>query len=69
MADIQKALAKLKPELAIPFVRYFEGYKYTEIAEELQIPIGTVKTRIFGARQILMANLKMYHEEYKRLSA
>jgi RNA polymerase sigma-70 factor (ECF subfamily) len=69
MEDIQKAMAKLKPEIATPFVKYFEGFKYHEIADELQIPIGTVKTRIHQARQILMSNLKMYHQEYKRHSA
>jgi RNA polymerase sigma-70 factor (ECF subfamily) len=33
---------------------YFEGYKYKEIAEHLDLPIGTVKSRIFLARKQLM---------------
>jgi RNA polymerase sigma-70 factor (ECF subfamily) len=41
-----------------------EGYKYHEIAEELQIPIGTVKTRIFVARRILRERLKDYADAY-----
>jgi RNA polymerase sigma-70 factor (ECF subfamily) len=65
MEDIQKALDKLQPEYSRPFLRYFEGYKYHEIAEELNIPIGTVKTRIHVARQILKGQLKMYSESYK----
>ena len=44
MEDINSAIKNLQPEYAIPFLRYFEGYKYHEIAEELGIPIGTVKT-------------------------
>lgn len=42
---------------------YFEGYKYHEIAEKLNIPIGTVKTRIHVARGILKTNLKAYKDQ------
>jgi RNA polymerase sigma-70 factor (ECF subfamily) len=65
MDDINKALEKLQPEYSGPFLRYFEGYKYHEIAEELNIPIGTVKTRIHMARQILKQQLKMYQNSFK----
>jgi RNA polymerase sigma factor (sigma-70 family) len=58
--DVTKALNQLEPEYYIPFTRYFEGYKYHEIADEMQIPIGTVKTRIHMARKFLKASLKMY---------
>lgn len=60
MDDIYKALEKLQPEYYIPFIKYFEGFKYHEIAEELKIPIGTVKTRIHVARQILKKQLRVY---------
>jgi RNA polymerase sigma-70 factor (ECF subfamily) len=60
MADIQRSLAKLPKCYYDPFMRYFEGYKYHEIAEELDIPIGTVKTRIHMARGILKKQLKAY---------
>ena len=63
MEDINKALKNLQPEYSTPFLKYFQGYKYTEIAEELQIPIGTVKTRIHLARQLLKAKLKMYNKK------
>ena len=66
MEDINKALAKLPSEYATPFLRYFEGYKYHEIALELNIPIGTVKTRIHMARQNLKSQLKMYSEGFKK---
>ena len=60
MADIQRTLAKLPKCYYDPFMRYFEGYKYHEIAEELAIPIGTIKTRIHMARVILKKQLKIY---------
>lgn len=56
--DIKQEIDNLDEELRIPFVRYFEGYKYKEIAEELNIPIGTVKSRIFLARKKLIVSLK-----------
>jgi RNA polymerase sigma factor (sigma-70 family) len=58
--DINKALVNLQPEYALPFLRYFEGFKYQEIADEMNIPIGTVKTRIHVARKVLKDKLKMY---------
>jgi len=58
--DIFKALGTLEPAYYIPFMKYFEGFKYHEIADELDIPIGTVKTRIHMARQVLKKALKMY---------
>jgi RNA polymerase sigma factor (sigma-70 family) len=60
MDDIYKALERLQPEYYIPFIKYFEGFKYHEIADELKIPIGTVKTRIHVARQILKKQLRIY---------
>jgi RNA polymerase sigma-70 factor (ECF subfamily) len=44
----------------VPFMMYFEGFKYHEIAEELDLPIGTVKNRIFMARRDLKNHLHMY---------
>ncbi|MBC7567061.1 MAG: hypothetical protein H7223_08840 [Pedobacter sp.] len=46
LEDINRTISSLQPEYSTPFLKYFEGYKYHEIAEELNIPIGTVKTRI-----------------------
>lgn len=63
LADIEKALATLQPEYHDPFMRYFEGYKYHEIAVMLDIPIGTVKTRIHVARNILKKYLKTYSKD------
>jgi len=39
---------------------FLEGFKYYEIAEHLQIPEGTVKTRIHMARKALQKHLKIY---------
>jgi RNA polymerase sigma-70 factor (ECF subfamily) len=57
MGEIQRSLQQLDPAFRIPFTMHHEGYKYHEIAEHLNIPIGTVKSRIFQARQRLMEKL------------
>ncbi|MCX3263746.1 MAG: RNA polymerase sigma factor [Pedobacter agri] len=62
MEDISKAMASIKPEYSIPFQLYFEGYKYEEIAEQLDIPLGTVKTHIHQARHGLQKYLSMYRK-------
>ena len=60
MQEITSAISGLNPELRIPFSMYVSGYKYQEIADKLQIPLGTVKSRIFFARQELQKVLKDY---------
>ena len=39
---------------------HFKGFKYHEIAEKLNIPIGTVKNRIHIARKLLKDELSVY---------
>ena len=39
---------------------HFKGFKYKEIADQLNLPIGTVKSRIFLARKKLMGQLEDY---------
>lgn len=63
MEDIKDAMADLSDEYYVPFSMYFEGYKYHEIAEHLQIPIGTVKTRIHVARRTMKKALHAYKYE------
>lgn len=55
--EISSKINKLGEEYRMPFLMYFEGFKYKEIAEELSLPIGTVKSRIFLARKQLMEEL------------
>ncbi|MDY0099058.1 MAG: RNA polymerase sigma factor [Bacteroidales bacterium] len=59
--EIEKAIESLSDEFRIPFKMHIEGFKYHEIAEELGLKIGTVKSRIFFTRQKLMHMLKDYN--------
>ncbi len=60
MEDINNALSNLSDDYYIPFTMYFEGYKYHEISDHLNIPIGTVKTRIHVARKAMKKTLNAY---------
>lgn len=55
--EITKAIDALEDAYRIPFERFTHGFKYQEIADELDLPIGTVKSRIFFARKKLMEQL------------
>ena len=39
-------------------LRYFRELSYEEVAQELQIPLGTVKAQLFRARELLSQELK-----------
>lgn len=56
--EITKAINSLNDDLKRPFSMFLSGYKYNEIAEKLDLPLGTVKSRIFFARQELQDILK-----------
>jgi len=58
--DIWKRVNELKDDYKVPFSMFVNGYHYDEIAEHLEVPIGTVKSRIFHARKKLMSELKEY---------
>lgn len=64
LQDIYTAIDRLNENLRIPFMMSYVGYKYEEIANSLRIPLGTVKIRIFNARQILKRNLSSYGHSY-----
>lgn len=62
--DLERAINTLTEDLKTTFQLNMLGYKYHEIAEELNIPIGTVKTRIFVAKRKLRDQLKTYGDSY-----
>ena len=58
-AAVERAMARLGPELAEALVLYeVEGKSYSQIAQMLGMPIGTVRTRIFRAREFIARRLE-----------
>ena len=59
--EISAAVNAFSPEYREPFSMFLAGYKYNEIAEKMNLPLGTVKSRIFFARKKLREQLKDYN--------
>ena len=60
LKEVWEVVNTIKEELSKPFKMYTSGYKYHEIAEHLSLPLGTVKNRIFQARQEIQKQLTGY---------
>ena len=60
MKEINKAIQELPVIFKTPFLLYFDGYKYNEIAELLHEPLGTIKSRIHFARKLLKEQISRF---------
>lgn len=58
LKEMRRIVNALPKEYKIPFSMHISGFKYREIAEKLNLPLGTVKSRIFFTRQRLQVELK-----------
>ena len=57
--QLWRAIDRLKPDFReIIIMKHFHNLSYKEIAEALNIPIGTVMSRLFNARQELRELMK-----------
>ena len=56
--ELRKIVGRLPKEYRVPFSMFVAGFKYREIAEKLNLPMGTVKSRIHFTRQKLQEELK-----------
>jgi RNA polymerase sigma-70 factor, ECF subfamily len=69
MKELNIMVESLDDSLKIPFLRYYHGFKYQEIADELQLPLGTVKSRIFFARKALKQMIGRHYSMYEEIAA
>ncbi len=69
MKELKRMVKGLDDTIKVPFVMHFNGYKYQEIADYLDLPLGTIKSRIFFARKELKNLInKRYSESLKGFS-
>jgi RNA polymerase sigma-70 factor, ECF subfamily len=62
MKELKRMIEELDESTKIPFLMHYHGYKYQEIADHLDLPLGTVKSRIFFARKELK---DVIHKRYE----
>ncbi len=55
MEELNKMMDSIEEKLRKPFQMYYIGLSYQEISDELEVPLGTIKSRIFFARKELQA--------------
>ncbi len=61
MKELTRMIESLEDGIRIPFLMHYQGFKYQEIADHLDLPLGTVKSRIFFARKELKALIGNYY--------
>lgn len=62
LEEVTAVIDRLEDWMKVPFLMYYQGFKYEEIATELDIPLGTVKSRIFFARKKLQASVRAMYQ-------
>lgn len=65
MDELSKMIKSLDVTIKDPFMMHYKGYKYQEIADKLQLPLGTVKSRIFFARKALKSKIKSHYGDFE----
>ena len=64
--ELSAMIDQLDESLRTPFLMHYEGFKYQEIADHLDLPLGTIKSRIFFARKGLKQLIhSRYNNAYK----
>ena len=60
VTEISEAINGFSDDYRIPFSMHLAGYRYAEIAKHMNLPVGTIKSRIYYARQRLRRQLGDY---------
>ena len=58
LKELYKVINAVPEDLKKPFMMFVAGFKYREIAEKMDLPVGTIKSRLFLMRKRLQQDLK-----------
>ncbi len=67
VAELKGMISNLDESIKVPFMMHYSGYKYQEIADYLELPLGTVKSRIFFARKELKSLIEKRYDDVNEL--
>lgn len=65
LAELTGLIESLDDSIRVPFMMHYQGFKYQEIADQLDLPLGTVKSRIFFARKELKGKLGNRYSDFR----
>jgi RNA polymerase sigma-70 factor (ECF subfamily) len=65
MKELITMIDELDDSVRVPFLMHYQGFKYQEIADHLELPLGTVKSRIFFARKELKEVIGKRYKNFK----
>lgn len=63
--ELTSMIDGLDDSTRVPFLMHYQGFKYQEIADHLELPLGTVKSRIFFARKDLKQQIAVQYGELR----
>lgn len=66
--ELTTMIEELEDGFRVPFLLHYQGFKYHEIADQMELPLGTVKSRIFFARKELKNKIKVRYPMENRLT-
>ena len=67
IGELTDMIEELEDGFKIPFLMHYRGYKYFEISDAMDLPLGTVKSRIFFARKELKKKIQSRYPSEERL--
>ncbi len=67
--DLSQLIEDLDEKYSTPILMLYQGYKYEEICDELALPLGTVKSRIYIARKSLKRNIRTLYQLPKSIAS
>lgn len=62
MQELTRMFENMSDLYSVPFLLYYRGYEYKEIADQLELPIGTVKSRIHTARNKMKEKIQTRYQ-------
>lgn len=65
--ELKDLIEKLDESIKAPFLMHYQGFKYQEIADHFRLPLGTIKSRIFFARQELKGQIKRRYRHVEEM--
>jgi RNA polymerase sigma-70 factor (ECF subfamily) len=66
--EISRIIDSLDDGYRVPFLMAYQGYQYDEIQEKMNLPMGTIKSRIHHARRILKKQIRVIYDDVAECS-